>query len=186
MPECVLCGEHFKRKQVIEGKRRDLSGRVYCLNCSPFGTVNRKRRKQKPREFPEDRKFCATCGRKLKDYRRRVCPVCYTNGYRRRKRDLLWELLGNTCVICGYGGEARHRLLQLHHLDPSKKEFGIDLRAMVYGWARVWLEVEKCILVCPNCHAECGAGLVEKKTLTLAKKEFRRRVRLAKGRVAQR
>ena len=38
MKICKKCGNHFGPTIVIDGKRRSLTGRSYCLDCSPFGT----------------------------------------------------------------------------------------------------------------------------------------------------
>jgi 5-methylcytosine-specific restriction endonuclease McrA len=68
-------------------------------------------------------------------------------------------LKGGKCQICGYdrypGG------LDFHHLDPSTKTFGIGSGGHSRSWQRVLEELEKCILVCANCHREITAGLIE-------------------------
>jgi len=40
MKICGLCGKEFKILHVIEGKVRNLGGRKYCLECSPWGSHN--------------------------------------------------------------------------------------------------------------------------------------------------
>jgi len=64
------------------------------------------------------------------------------------------------CQICGYSKCARS--LQYHHIDPSTKEFGISwAMKRRYSMERLAPELEKCILVCANCHGEIEEGLVE-------------------------
>ena len=41
---------------------------------------------------------------------------------RRRKSDLV-RVLGGKCIICGFDGFIE--ALEFHHLDPTKKDFGI-------------------------------------------------------------
>jgi len=76
---------------------------------------------------------------------------------RRRLKEMAIESFGGACQMCGYNRciEA----LQFHHKDPSQKEFGLAKSGLTRSWARVQREIEKCILVCSNCHAEIHAGL---------------------------
>ncbi len=43
MDLCHKCGSPIKRRVVIDGQRKLLSGRKYCLDCSPFGRHNTKK-----------------------------------------------------------------------------------------------------------------------------------------------
>ncbi|NIT60184.1 MAG: hypothetical protein GWN00_29450 [Aliifodinibius sp.] len=61
------------------------------------------------------------------------------------------EYLGGKCERCGFDGHPA--ALQFHHRDPSKKIFRIS-NAYKYNWeTKIVLELEKCELVCANCHA---------------------------------
>lgn len=65
------------------------------------------------------------------------------------------ELRGGKCEICGYNKciAAFH----FHHLDPKVKEFALSTD--ITNWDKYYPEMQKCILVCSNCHAEphhCG------------------------------
>jgi hypothetical protein len=50
--------------------------------------------------------------------------------------------------------------LDLHHLDPSKKD-GHPSMFVKYGWNRLMKEATKCIVVCRNCHAKIHAGMIK-------------------------
>jgi len=53
------------------------------------------------------------------------------------------------CSICGY--KAHHAALEFHHRDPATKKFRVaDGRN--YSLKAVLLEIEKCDVVCSNCH----------------------------------
>jgi hypothetical protein len=57
---------------------------------------------------------------------------------------------GGKCVACGVAYP--HAAMQFHHRDPAEKdvEWGkLRLRA----WAKILTELEKCDLMCANCHA---------------------------------
>jgi len=69
-----------------------------------------------------------------------------------RKLELV-QGMGGKCSLCGYSENlaASH----FHHKDPTKKEFALDLRAISNRKIdAVQVEVDKCILLCANCHAE--------------------------------
>ena len=73
-------------------------------------------------------------------------------GIRRRrheKKDRAITLRGGKCERCGYTGPA----LAWHHRDPSEKDF-TPANGRTLGWERYWAEVQKCDLLCANCHIE--------------------------------
>ena len=45
------------------------------------------------------------------------------------------------------------RALEFHHSNPEEKDFGIS-RTLTRSMDSLRKEVDKCILVCSNCHAE--------------------------------
>jgi hypothetical protein len=64
---------------------------------------------------------------------------------------------GGSCELCGYSKciEA----LEFHHRDPSGKGFGISSKGYTRSWRKVKEELDKCILVCANCHRELHASI---------------------------
>ena len=62
------------------------------------------------------------------------------------------ELKENGCAICGYN--KCERSLHFHHVNPEDKKFQIGQRAMKYSERRLVEELNKCILLCCNCHGE--------------------------------
>ena len=67
------------------------------------------------------------------------------------------EYKGGKCEICGYGRciEA----LEFHHKNASSKDFGISEKGYTRSWKKVMEELDKCIMVCANCHRELHAKL---------------------------
>lgn len=64
--------------------------------------------------------------------------------------DWLWELkCGLACVKCG---ESHPACLDFHHSDPSKKDGLISRMIVRSSMERVIDEIEKCDVVCANCH----------------------------------
>ena len=66
------------------------------------------------------------------------------------------EYKGNKCQCCGY--DKCVDALDFHHLDETQKDFGISDRNVPTDWKSIKNELDKCILVCSNCHCEIHAG----------------------------
>ncbi len=64
-----------------------------------------------------------------------------------------WSLtkIVNALLVCGYN--ECPAALDFHHRDATLKEFGIGT-GDIKSWGRVKIELDKCDLVCRNCHAE--------------------------------
>lgn len=83
---------------------------------------------------------------------------------RRRIRQLAVEHKGGQCQLCGYRRFIGS--LDLHHLDAKMKDFAISAGGVTRSWKRVRAEIEKCILLCANCHREVHGGITQLPTAT--------------------
>ncbi len=64
-----------------------------------------------------------------------------------------------SCVNCG---ETTNVCLDFHHLDPATKFMEVATMVGVgYQISRVAAEIEKCIVLCSNCHRKVHHGLLE-------------------------
>jgi len=77
---------------------------------------------------------------------------------RRKIKTLAIEYKGGQCQICGY--KKYQGALDLHHINGSK-EFGIADKGYTRSWGKVKAELDKCILVCANCHREIEGGITQ-------------------------
>lgn len=69
-----------------------------------------------------------------------------------RKLKLL-ALKGGCCEVCGYARNSA--ALCFHHVDPSTKDFSLDSRKLSNStYESLLVELEKCQLLCHNCHME--------------------------------
>jgi hypothetical protein len=107
--------------------------------------------------------FCLVCGKQLSGRQKKYCSrscknkdlQSYEAQKRRglaRKQELIDEA-GSCCSICGY----RNNLAALvfHHTQPDGKDFKLDMRSLSNRtYQSVRIEIEKCVLLCANCHAE--------------------------------
>lgn len=67
-------------------------------------------------------------------------------------RDKIWEYRNtHPCVDCDF---ADPRTLQFDHLPGCDKEFDISQAAQRgFAWNKIQTEIDKCEVVCANCHA---------------------------------
>lgn len=70
----------------------------------------------------------------------------------RRKKYFAAQQFGGKCQICGY--DKCISALQFHHIDPSTKKYSPSYVIMRKKWEVAFAELQKCILVCANCHVE--------------------------------
>lgn len=69
------------------------------------------------------------------------------------RRELI-DLKDGKCNSCGLKSNI-NRVYAFHHIDPNTKEFNIDARVCNgYKFERLVAEVNKCVLLCHNCHSE--------------------------------
>lgn len=83
-----------------------------------------------------------------------MCQVEATQKRRNKVKEMAVEYKGGKCSVCADA-------LEFHHLDPSQKDFGISSKGYTRSWDKVKEELDKCILVCSNCHREIHSGLIK-------------------------
>lgn len=96
---------------------------------------------------------CKLCNNEFKDYQKRGrtrCGSCNTKIRRFRAKSAAVLYLGGKCKKCGWCGN--QAALQFHHKDSKAKEFIIGNVANK-SWDVIKVEMQKCILLCANCHA---------------------------------
>jgi len=141
--KCRKCGDTIPGWITIEGKQKNLQNRKFCLNCSPFGNHNTSPNdpiKRVKREWKNYSKECKNNAIKAKQEKRW------------RIRTELYQFKGGKCKICGYANE---NSLSFHHRDPSTKSFNLCINNFGNRTKeKLYEEVEKCDLLCLNCHVE--------------------------------
>lgn len=78
---------------------------------------------------------------------------------RRKIKTMSVEYLGGKCQVCGYN--RCQDALDFHHKDESQKQFGIGSKGYTRSWEKVKQELDKCYLLCANCHRETHAGILQ-------------------------
>ncbi len=90
--------------------------------------------------------------RRFKSRRFYHCKGKHTTAWRIRVKEKLIAYKGGKCEECGYDKQIP-RVFDFHHRDPKQKEFAIGSYT-VLNFEKLKNEVDKCELVCKNCHAE--------------------------------
>jgi hypothetical protein len=106
---------------------------------------------------------CPTTGKEnFYNTARYQCKTCWNkrtgDAGKEKVRSLKTEY-GGKCTRCGY--DKCFDALEFHHTDPNTKEFHIgERRGLNIDALRV--ELNKCILVCRNCHTELHFEMKDK------------------------
>ena len=79
--------------------------------------------------------------------------------YRQAGRDCLNEYKSH--LICSECGESRWWLLDFHHTNPSEKD--CEVSKLIDAPNKLKKELEKCIVLCANCHRHLHYTLFRQK-----------------------
>ena len=71
---------------------------------------------------------------------------------RKKLREKAIKYKGGKCSLCGY--DKCQEALEFHHLDLDSKDFGLSRSGITRSWEKIRDELQKCVLVCANCHRE--------------------------------
>ena len=82
--------------------------------------------------------------------------------FRQRLKERAIYVMGNKCACCGYNKCIQ--ALEFHHLNPEEKDFSFGSNTN-RSWVDTRNELQKCILVCANCHREIHYGLIDNSLL---------------------
>ncbi|UCG34896.1 MAG: hypothetical protein JSW17_05235 [Candidatus Omnitrophota bacterium] len=88
--------------------------------------------------------------RRYKD--RRQYLIAAVRKRRKKIREMALKYKGGNCERCGYG--RCQEALEFHHASSSKKDFSVSSKGYTRSWKRVKKELDKCVLLCANCHRE--------------------------------
>jgi len=139
---CVMCG----------GKLNSIN-QYRCLPCKKKHNKDSKRRLsmfvekglcricQQPLDDSGNKNHCKKCNKLDKQRRNK-------NTHNSKKRCV--DYLGGKCSVCGLKTDFL-AVYDFHHRNPNEKETGI--RNLLHNsWEKLEKELNKCILVCSNCH----------------------------------
>lgn len=147
---CPNCQETFETKKH--------NPKIFCNNIC--GTIYTNKNKVKEKE-------CLICSTKFKRIKIQkisdnyCSEVCYekrkrkikkepkkntVQAWRKRTKEKIVTLMGGECQICGYN--KCFNSLDLHHLNPSEKKFGIGFALKnAIKWEIIEIEIKKCVFI---------------------------------------
>lgn len=170
MPTCQKCSTTFPNRVNINGIYHNIQRRKYCLDCSPFGGHNTKKLNgcessyKKSKNLMHTTKTCSCCMTekpiqnfyKHKTKNNILYSICDTCSIQKRTnarhifKQMCIEYLGTKCQVCGFVGHQAS--MGFHHIDPTQKEFNISHSKASTLTDTVKKELDKCMLLCLNCH----------------------------------
>lgn len=171
MPICKKCGKSFPNHIKINNQIHNICNRKFCLECSPFKKHNTLDITKYPElqlfDAPNGQKFCKKCGetKPITEFYRKgktlqhCCKKCsneYIISTQKLKKQKAIEYKGGKCIICGYN--KYFGALEFHHIESDKKEHNLSYMK-TYSFEKMKKELDKCILVCANCHREIHAQI---------------------------
>lgn len=180
MPKALdLTGKRFGRLTAIS-KAPSKNGKTYWLcqcDCGNQKIIQTShltdgrtcscgclQKEKNPITSSQEKRKCVICGKEFipNNYKRIYCEECVppnisnNESSKIRSRLLKHKLIeykGGKCERCGYN--KCDGALQFHHLDSDEKEFTISGKNLgITPLEEFYKEVDKCILLCANCHAE--------------------------------
>jgi Zn ribbon nucleic-acid-binding protein len=106
---------------------------------------------------------CKNCGKQYrysgayrKEGRATECESCRSRRKSRANyfytKNKIVEYLGGKCQKCGYNKCLA--ALVAHHVNPNSKNIGMANHTRRNLWYDIVKELNKCILLCQNCHNE--------------------------------
>jgi predicted HNH restriction endonuclease len=138
---CPKCGEWKKRSQYYKHSTSPDGLQHWCRVC-----------KSATQKTEGSKAYTKSYYLKHKErIRRRVI-----RNTRRRRRELKRKCvkhLGGECLHCGLQyTPCNLPIFDFHHRNPDEKEFTIGHGLHAETWEKVKAELEKCDLLCANCH----------------------------------
>lgn len=98
------------------------------------------------------------------------CRKCTVDAVDKRRRVLKLKAIeykGGKCQGEGCGYSKCVDALEFHHLDPKEKDFSISNTGVTRSWDKIKIEIDKCLLLCANCHREAHFNLRSKAVISL-------------------
>jgi hypothetical protein len=126
-----------------------------CKETKPIAEFGKKKSRGKYVEYLV-LSYCKKCDKEQYANRRIVRKSPSTLD----RKKFAVDYKGGNCSICGYN--KCPSAMDFHHVDPKTKEYEISSLIRSKSNDEILLkELDKCILLCSNCHREYHAGYTE-------------------------
>lgn len=161
---CKKCRALFRPFIYIDGIRIPGYNRKYCWVCNPHNSYSCQVGNTSNRNTDDGKRQCLICEKfyPLECFSRTnkegnlnsYCKKCSANKKQKSSQRFKLECVaykGGKCERCGY--DKCPAAFDFHHKDPTKKDFKISASKTTITEA-VKIELDKCELLCANCHRE--------------------------------
>lgn len=162
---CLMCGKAFEARKA----------EIFCsTECGMSFRAENRKPPQAGDAASTHGRYCSRCGtlREAVEWGSAswACKACVAANMRDRRkragpdpgqsRDRRLELkvrcakhLGSKCIRCGFSprSDVEYAAFDFHHRDPMTKSFGVA-GSHSRSWESLVAELEKCDLLCANCH----------------------------------
>ena len=152
----------FRTNITVNGKRMRAHKRIRCYECKPHGSQAGIHAStmglQTPKAIAYDKSIVPTCNLcginlppKTKATNGRKCSSCANRLLVFFRKRSAIEYKGGKCQDCGCVSNLTDDVVKFdfHHLKD--KEFAIS-DSQSKGWKTLKNELDKCLLLCANCH----------------------------------
>ena len=128
MKVCCVCHKELSEEAFHRNKTRKDGLNNICKFCS------RERSRKYYRENPEKQRQVVSIRRQKR---------------KEENRPKILEILRQGCSSCS---EKDIRTLDFHHIEGEKEYNIATMLNSGYNWESIEKEIEKCVLLCANCH----------------------------------
>jgi hypothetical protein len=159
-----MVGKGFSLNQISKESGKGLTTVRYWVKKHKVEFPNKPFKEMGKKDYGESR-FCPRCkencnisefyNRRGKDNSSVYCKKCTNHQTVVRQRNLKKQMVdykGGKCNRCGYSKCLG--ALEFHHLDPSEKDFSLSNFKRYTFNEIIREELDKCVLLCSNCHRE--------------------------------
>jgi len=153
----VICDNVIPNYHYQDSKRHNISNRKTCVKCVPLYSVRNGAVRYDRIKTPNGL-FCKRCNKELTGKQRKYCSktcqaILAQIAKAKRIKQKAIDYKGGKCAVCGYNN--CNSALEFHHKSPEDKEMNLSSHKMARrSWDIVKKELDKCIMLCANCHRE--------------------------------
>lgn len=141
------------------------TSRLRCFSCSPKITKSERSTITLSDRYPDGQKQCSKCKRRLPLNQFRKCKKRYNNTLeskcrncnkiigtekKRQCKSLAVKYKNDICMDCKQ--KFPDCVFDFHHRDPTQKDYLISSRSLIKLSDTIIKELDKCDLLCSNCH----------------------------------
>lgn len=122
-----------------------------CLTTKPIEEFPWKQKSKGTRQY-----HCQECARAhSREWynKNKQAHVANVRTYNKKSVDAYKEYISSLNLKCAHCGETHEAVLDFHHVDPGTKEYTVSyLSGKGFSLDKIKKEIDKCIVLCSNCH----------------------------------